>query len=761
MGECGLMGVETLLAEHFSASNRITLASFAERRGAWLTMLRSEDDRTGMSFLPRLSQDGRMTWYALGPPAMQQGEVLELCRGFVGPSYAERIMPLLEPRSGEPHTQALIDFTHLFGGAIVEVDLGIITQERREDGEHTAAAFERLATLVERRPPWSGYAARSLAQVLADLDLALAERDLAGSEALLVEVERSYSISEVNLQFLRIRMLQAVGRSSEILENPQLGYLVHARRPRKVTRALLEAAHDVHLVDVPLDRDALRAAGGEVLVALGPVATELVEPGTVKEATTLLAAGLAYGRGQMELEHIVAWLEQRPGGEGLRRALLLEAPQEVPKARKTSRREAPDNLALAAALVMEGRPVEALALLREQRPSVKAARVAFQLDVLLANLETADLLLALGLEVLELLDAVGDTKVIRRLDELTAVLPPVDVAAEGDASAPVAVPTSWQDWVSLLESGSALTALHGLAQLGESSWTADAASARAIAAAVDGPSSAQAEVVRGCAGIIVDAHANVADTPAVLALRAGLLELVAISGLPTTQELRSIVGWVDDIMGAAVDRATVERTLQALDVFAADHPSPALVEALADLAAIVAHHSSGGERGQQFVLHAVVAIRSAGAASDRAIRMTASRAASDVGMPVPAEDPFWIATHGGDDWTRLLHGLHVGIHTLMGSVASRAKAEIEQHVGHGSVSINEDLVATDQLRSLATGSDVVVLVTAAAKHSASQEIERLCPEGKLVRVASKGLSSLLRELEKHLRSRHGAAEQAA
>lgn len=755
------MGVDALLAEHFGANNRITLASFAERRGPWLTTLRSEGDRTGMSFLPRLSQDGRMMWYAIGPPAMQQGEVLELCRGFVGPTYAEHIGPLHEARPDEPHTQALVGFVHTCGGAVVEVDLGIITQDRRDDGANAAAAFERLALLVERRPPWSGYAARSLAQVLADLDLALAERDLAGAEALLVEAERSHSISEVNLQFLRIRMLQAVGRSAEVLENPQLGYLVQARRPRKVTRALLEAAHDVHLVDVPLDADALRTAGQEILAALGPVATELVEPGTLKEATALLAAGLAYGRGLAELEHVVAWLEQRPGGDGLRRSLFPEPPPDAPKERKASRRGPRDDLTVAAGLVMEGRPVEALALLREQRPSVKGARVAFQIDVLLANLETADLLLAFGLEVLELLDAAGDAKVIRRLDDLTAMLPPVDVAADGDTSTPVAVPTSWQNWVSLLESGSALHALHGLAQLGASSWPADAASARSIAEATDGPDSAQAAVVRSCAGIIVDAHADVAETPAVLALRAGLLELVAISGLPTTQELRSIVGWVDAIMSTAVDSATVERTLDALDVFTGDHPSPALVEALADLAAIVAHNPSGGERGQQFVLHAVAAIRSAGAASDRAVRMTASRAASEVGAPVPAADPFWNATHSGDDWTRLLDGLHVGIHTLMGSVASRARAEIQQHVGNGSVTTNEDHVATDQVRNLATGSDVVVLVTAAAKHSASQEIERLCPEAKLVRVASKGLTSLLRELEKHLRSRYGAAQQAA
>ena len=109
----------------------------------------------------------------------------------------------------------------------------------------------------------------------------------------------------------------------------------------------------------------------------------------------------------------------------------------------------------------------------------------------------------------------------------------------------------------------------------------------------------------------------------------------------------------------------------------------------------------------------------------------------------------------------LLAGLHVGIHTLMGSVASRARVTLEPSVGNGSVATNADVVATEPLRKLASGSDVMVLVTAAAKHSASQEIERLCPESRLVRVASKGLSSLLRELEKHLRSQQGAVKKTA
>ena len=96
----------------------------------------------------------------------------------------------------------------------------------------------------------------------------------------------------------------------------------------------------------------------------------------------------------------------------------------------------------------------------------------------------------------------------------------------------------------------------------------------------------------------------------------------------------------------------------------------------------------------------------------------------------------------------------------MGSVASRIRAELEPHIGSGSVTTNDDHVSTDSLRKLASNSDVMVLVTGAAKHTASQEIERLCPDAKLVRIASKGFSSLIRGLEAHLRARQAPPKAA-
>lgn len=753
------MHARTLLSEFFSAPNRITLERFAEKRGGWTSGLELGADRTRLSFLPHLSPESRMVWYAIGTPSMPTGELVELCRGFVGVSYAERIDILDPARSDQPHERALLAFTSACSGPVARVDLGVLSTDRSEDADRTAAAFELMERLISSRPSWSGYTTRSLAQVLADLDLAFAEGDVEGAEELLVEVERSHSISEVNLQFLRIRMLQAVGRGAEVLRNPQLGYLVHARRPRKVTRALLEAAHDEHLVGIPLEREALEAAGAMILAALGPAAVELIDPGTAKEALSLLASGLAYGRGPAELSHVARWLERNAGMDSLATRLLPAEPS-VDAARSTTTAPGADALEQLSGLVMEGRPVEALELLRQQTASVRTARLAFQIDGLLGNRESAEILLILGLEVLGDLDERGDAKVIQRLDELTGALPEVDAAAEDGPATVVMLPASWQEWLDQIPLMDPRRSMRNLVEIGASSWTADANSAKALAAALETLDEQRIAAVRSVAGIIAEAHSGLADVDALLALRAALLELVALSGLPTTQELRVIVGWAETILGAATEQSTIERALDALEVFIGEHPTPALAEALADLAAIVAYHPAAGARRYGFVLQVLDAIRSAGAGVDIAVRATAARAAADVGTPLHEEDDFWASARNTDDWMPLLDGLRIGIHTLMGSVASRVRAELEPHVGSGSVTTNDDHVATDALRTMASGSDVVVLVTGAAKHSASEEIERHCPEAKLVRIASKGMSGLLRGLEHHLRNLRTAQNAA-
>lgn len=747
------MDAKTLIAEFFDRPNLLKLESFARKRGAWIAALQREGDRTTLCFMPHYSSEGRMVWYAVGTPSMPRGELLELCRGFVGPSYAERI-DLLDPiRADEPHERSLLAFAASCSGALVRVDLGVLGKDRSHDADRAAAAFELMERLIASRPPWSGYTARSLAQILADLDLAFAEADFEGAEQLLVEIERSHSISEVNLQFLRIRMLQAVGRGAEILENQQLGYLVHARRPRKVTRALLEAAYDAHLVDVPLEKAQLEDAGAKILAALGPAAVELIAPDTAKEAMALVAAGLAYGRGAQELAHITGWLEARTATVSLTRLLFPEASTGEPAGASAKKLDV-DALEQVAALVMEGRPVEALVQLRVQEVCLRSARLAFQIDVLLASRESAEALLTFGIDVLNDLDGRGDERIIQRLDDLTASLPAVAAAAENGTTKIIALPSSWQEWLEHLESTSPPKSARSLVELGASSWTADATSALVISDAIERLDEQRARAVRSVAGIVAEAHSNLSDVDAQLKLRAALLELIALSGLPSTQELRAIVGWAESILSNSTDQVTVARTLDALEVFVSGNPTPALAETLADLAAIVAYHPTAAERGPGFVLQVVGAIRSAGAGADLAVRATAARAAADVGAPLHEDDNFWVHAQTSDDWMRFLDGLHIGVHTLMVSVASRVRADLEKHVGSGSVTTNADHVSTEPLRKLASGSDVMVLVTGATKHTASQEIERLCPDAKLVRVASKGMSGLLRGLEEHLRGRH-------
>lgn len=67
----------------------------------------------------------------------------------------------------------------------------------------------------------------------------------------------------------------------------------------------------------------------------------------------------------------------------------------------------------------------------------------------------------------------------------------------------------------------------------------------------------------------------------------------------------------------------------------------------------------------------------------------------------------------------------IGIYTLSENAARHAKEYLEEHVKNVKVLLNHDKAATEALRNMATTSDYLVLVTQAAKHAATGEIQKI------------------------------------
>lgn len=87
------------------------------------------------------------------------------------------------------------------------------------------------------------------------------------------------------------------------------------------------------------------------------------------------------------------------------------------------------------------------------------------------------------------------------------------------------------------------------------------------------------------------------------------------------------------------------------------------------------------------------------------------------------------------------------IYTLTEPVAQRAKAMLESACTEIKVHLSHAKGGNEQLKTWILNADLVVMVTASAKHAATYFIEDHCSEDKLLRVNTKGSASLMREIQ--------------
>jgi hypothetical protein len=90
------------------------------------------------------------------------------------------------------------------------------------------------------------------------------------------------------------------------------------------------------------------------------------------------------------------------------------------------------------------------------------------------------------------------------------------------------------------------------------------------------------------------------------------------------------------------------------------------------------------------------------------------------------------------------------IYTLTEPVAQRVKALLEKACEGIKIHLSHAKGGSDQLKTWVMNDDLVIMVTASAKHAATNFIESHCSESKLLRVNTKGSASLLRAIRNYL-----------
>jgi hypothetical protein len=197
-------------------------------------------------FLPA-PQPGGTVWYVL-PRTPQQSRILrDQVKSFLSFPYSAYD----GTRGNFDKTDSLDQhITGAFGDLAIKIQAGTSAVEKASFNN----ALKRLLELLDEQPDRSLDLARPLQRVRQDFEWALAAKDIEGSRRYLEELTANGRLSQENVWYLQIQRWASLELWNEIIQHPDLSDLLCLRRPTKVTYSVLRAFSDVYLNDTNLDK---------------------------------------------------------------------------------------------------------------------------------------------------------------------------------------------------------------------------------------------------------------------------------------------------------------------------------------------------------------------------------------------------------------------------------------------------------------------------------------------------------------------------
>lgn len=729
-----------VLEAFFGSGNDIKPAAVDHTLQALLDSWRATITSGGIGFLPR-SWQSRTFWYAFAPSKRHRRELLSLLDAWVGPTYSD-----LAVRRGD------LDSTDPFDAALATSEVPPIRFEvlpRTPPGSTKAKetvrnALTTLTRLANGRPPSQFDAPRTTVEILDDLGHAIAARDAALAGACMVELEQAADLDESNLAFLRIRVHAGMRNWAAIFADPALEHVLAMRRPLAVTRAIQLAVYSEYLreFDLPgsepdLQLEAERLAPG--LRDLYTGAPPRSRPEAVVELVCRLLA--TSSPDDSAIRELLETASKLQGGLDLHLRHIVEAfcpgwDKENPSASTPS--SAQPGSTQIAELMFQGQFAACIELGLTSEPSVETGRAlvysARQLSSENWATRVMDYLSAHGLRTQVAATSPVFEADVQWLASITSDAPTrgwrdwFDMLSRNDSSQPQIPADALQIWeplpldefVSLLQAASDDT----LERLGESSG-------QFLAAHSDLLDSAEASAVtlRLVAAIALGGKAS----PGIRAQALALAESFATAG-PSTSAFEEFLEWASLVLEANAAATTVSWVCDVLGALTSI-PVPG-----GDAAALAFYYRA---------TEILRAFRSALDSTDlEALRIVATELQTEIPPEFIPDETTAVASDATASF-RHLEGKVVVLYSLTESAITRAKQILHGLLPNIDVRTNSEHDGSPQLAQLSKRADVFVVVTASAKHAATNFIAAERGARPIVKVNSRGSSAILRELARY------------
>jgi hypothetical protein len=239
-----------------------------------------------------------------------------------------------------------------------------------------------------------------------------------------------------------------------------------------------------------------------------------------------------------------------------------------------------------------------------------------------------------------------------------------------------------------------------------------------------------------------------------------LLELYALSERITSQRLESFLELMSGVLSCPINSEIYVRIVESAIVLVDQNEAHNAVDWLTDLVGnVLDHHTPDPSLREKLLWNVLLKIKALGVELSEwqreALRLLL-RVLQQDGDDFIGKLPI---TQGTSPLS-LCAKKNVAIYTLDENSGQRAKEVITTVCPLARVSINTDKVGSTQLKNLAKNSDIFIVVSRAAKHAATTDINQNRPKGKpILYPTGKGSSSILRELERYFKEFHSRVSQ--
>jgi hypothetical protein len=704
--------------------------------------------------LPRVRADRSVVWYALAFSPDQLRSLADDLLAFVGPTWSTfrgHRTPLV---GTDPIDAAVAAFTG---------NTAFTFTSPGASGAAKAAleALERMRRVWALRPARDPEVPRATGRVLRDFHLALQSGDRRGAEAEL-EYLRSYNrLDALNLLFLRIQLLAGLGRWDELETLPELPSVLQVRRPPPVTEALIRAVYHGRLGGFEADDDPCGAVArfrGEILPVYGNLfisPTGMRTPEVTK--SFMLAAVAAIPPRVAASEALLAREDLSDTDRAwLTRLAALVGPTSAPPA------SAPpaDPLVAAAAATLELDFTRAFALAAHAPSSGARAKLLFECAYNLQTLEAER-------AALRALDELAQPEREAFLNaRINAVYWEQLTAPSAGSNPPPehAAPADWFAWLERLREDPSWSRAVAVAEQGALEWSVEAFLGRPNAANELLGATAALQSIPALHDALPHLLAFFQRDPAwpresLRALYFGLLEFVVYSEKGGAGTLGRIRDLVEAVLRIGIGRAEYKALVQTCADVWDEHASPVHLDWALDAVDLFATYSCPDRDARVGLLAGVVGRlakfhrrvepeqwRFLGSLCDELGQL-------DLLERLAAREAPAGGSIGTDDPLAGLGRLSVAIYTLTEEAGRRAKDLLERRCAGVTVRLSTDHVGTDRLRDMARNADVFVMVTASAKHAATNFIEAHRPKDRpLLRPNGKGSASIIRSLADYARA---------